>query len=604
MLNIFWALVGHSIWQAAVIVGVSWFARHDREARTRCAISRASVLLFIVAQLTTAGVLIYLEHKPAVASSTTDFVSGPIQRNPEVAKLIQGRLTTDSPILRLDDPGVRDPVRRLANLLRRHDLLIASLWSVALGYLVLRTMWGLRWVRRVTSDAEPIESTLADHFRALGLRLGLLKRAAFVACDTIAVPATTGWWHPKVLLPPYMVESVPRETLDVMVLHELAHIRWHDYPMRLLLLALTPIYAINPFFWAMRRQVTIDSEMRCDQAATAAAGVDALTYADAIVAVAESKEAALALGLGDGPLVQRIRQLKRDRARLNQPASIALVLIASCLAVASLGYVGSAVGQRIDTNRALDWVEERSVGVAMLEASGLHHANPDALNAMESALAARRDGARADDPRIVGFIDVMSLGASGDELALLIADNIRSDESDFETSIPGWRWGTARERRLLLNDLLAALNQEHGVTPRANRIARACITFAAIDQCTYGGAFATTVTRNAKVMQSLNLTAGQTERIWTAIEVMNDRRAQFEKLLPPGATTRLSTLQQSAAVAACRWSPVDQVRLVQRVGNDCSELLGAILATDGQDESTASRGPYRAAIRLIRERPN
>jgi beta-lactamase regulating signal transducer with metallopeptidase domain len=64
--------------------------------------------------------------------------------------------------------------------------------------------------------------TLADRLRMRGT-IRLLQTAR------VNTPLVIGWLRPVILVPLGMVTGLPTVQLDAILLHELAHIRRHDY---------------------------------------------------------------------------------------------------------------------------------------------------------------------------------------------------------------------------------------------------------------------------------------------------------------------------------------------------------------------------------------
>ena len=57
---------------------------------------------------------------------------------------------------------------------------------------------------------------------------------ALRVCEQLTTPALVGWLRPVILIPPAALCDLPIDYLESLLLHELAHVRRHDYLVNLL----------------------------------------------------------------------------------------------------------------------------------------------------------------------------------------------------------------------------------------------------------------------------------------------------------------------------------------------------------------------------------
>ena len=65
--------------------------------------------------------------------------------------------------------------------------------------------------------------------RDLALRTGLTRSVQLLVSALVEVPTVVGWLRPVVLVPVGALAGLSGEQLELLLLHELAHIRRHDY---------------------------------------------------------------------------------------------------------------------------------------------------------------------------------------------------------------------------------------------------------------------------------------------------------------------------------------------------------------------------------------
>jgi beta-lactamase regulating signal transducer with metallopeptidase domain len=218
-----------------------------------------------------------------------------------------------------------------------------SMSAVALGLwlagvlLVVAPVWAglrqMRWLRRTARPWRRGQTIADDRARAVSIQ----RRVAVLLHEAVAGPVTCGVRHAVILLP-LDAESWSRADLDRALVHELEHVRRHDWLTQCFARALCACYWFHPLVWITRRQIALEAERACDDAVlTASAGAtDATAYADQLVGLAKRLSAAShqpLLAMADRrDLSTRVRAL----LDANQPRGRAGTLLLTAVAAASL----------------------------------------------------------------------------------------------------------------------------------------------------------------------------------------------------------------------------------------------------------------------------
>jgi beta-lactamase regulating signal transducer with metallopeptidase domain len=120
---------------------------------------------------------------------------------------------------------------------------------------------------------------------AMSRRYRLPRPVALLQSTDASLLLTWGLLRPKILLPRGADEwSVERR--EVVLAHELAHIRRGDWALQLAAEALRTVYWFNPLVWLACRRLRHESEYACDDAVLDA-GVEATDYATHLLGVAQ-----------------------------------------------------------------------------------------------------------------------------------------------------------------------------------------------------------------------------------------------------------------------------------------------------------------------------
>jgi len=161
----------------------------------------------------------------------------------------------------------------------------------------------LRRTVSVTSGAM-FEALLAARTVA-GVRTGSLYITPLVS-----TPALFGFFAPKILLPPRL-QGADANTLRLIFLHELAHVRRLDVLVNWAAIAARSAHWFNPLVWLAMRRLSAEQELLCD--ATVLRRINATehrTYADTLLALAETA------GRAPAPLLPISADFKHMKERI------------------------------------------------------------------------------------------------------------------------------------------------------------------------------------------------------------------------------------------------------------------------------------------------
>jgi uncharacterized protein (TIGR03435 family) len=215
----------------------------------------------------------------------------------------------------------------------------AAFWfRLAGGYVVEARMRSML-VRR-----EPPE--WQEALRKLGAQIRLSRPVPLLVSALVQVPAVVGWLRPVVLVPVGALGGLPAEYLEALLLHELAHIRRHDYLVNMLQSVAEALLFYHPAIWWVSGHIRAERELCCDDVAVSASG-NALTYARALAHLESCRPSHLsaALAANGGSLADRIaRLLGQSRPAVRTGLGPVVVTIAVLLATAVYGLFGQSGG--------------------------------------------------------------------------------------------------------------------------------------------------------------------------------------------------------------------------------------------------------------------
>jgi carboxyl-terminal processing protease len=214
-------------------------------------------------------------------------------------------------------------------------------WGVGAALSLLPSTAGLLSLWRLGRSSRPlVAGPAARLLERLAGELGLSRAVRLVESEKRAVPMTWGLWRPVVLLPQGS-QSWSEECVEMVLSHELAHVKRGDFLTGLLGRLACALYWFNPLAWLAAMRIRVEQERACDDLALGR-GLDPSDYARHLLEVLSRSAArgpvhAVAPAMAStGPIEQRLRSIldpSRARARrpLTQRQAVLAALVAACV---------------------------------------------------------------------------------------------------------------------------------------------------------------------------------------------------------------------------------------------------------------------------------
>jgi beta-lactamase regulating signal transducer with metallopeptidase domain len=305
-----WTLV-HFLWQGVLVAAVyaclrSYMAEASPQARY--ALSLATLAVLAALPVVT---FIYLMGTPVAVHTITGYAAG----------------SHELPVAQQAD--FMDSLR---SLLRPMVPWTVPAWSVGVALLGFKSLAGWHRARMLTRQASHVApDAWQETVTRLASQVGVRVRVRLMVTARVAVPCVIGWLKPVILLPPAALTGLTTLQLEMVLAHELSHIRRHDYLVNLLQVAVETLLFYHPAVRWISRDARRERELCCDDSAVHACG-DALHYAHALtdLAALRSGELSPALGITGGDLTLRVERLISPHHAASAPR-LASVMLTSAL---------------------------------------------------------------------------------------------------------------------------------------------------------------------------------------------------------------------------------------------------------------------------------
>jgi HEAT repeat protein/beta-lactamase regulating signal transducer with metallopeptidase domain len=136
-------------------------------------------------------------------------------------------------------------------------------WLAGVALFSARLLTGFIALARMRRGGAPADDTVVELADACAARIGLHDTPRVIVSSGVAMPCTAGWIKPVVLLPDeYAAWS--RERLEVVLLHELSHIRRMDIVPHVLSEIARVVYWFNPLVWLAAARLRAEAERATD----------------------------------------------------------------------------------------------------------------------------------------------------------------------------------------------------------------------------------------------------------------------------------------------------------------------------------------------------
>lgn len=220
---------------------------------------------------------------------------------------------------------------------------ISLLWLVTIVILSSKLLIEIRNVNNLPMHSSISPSlALSARFDELAKQIKLAKTPKLLISLKAEVPMAIGWIKPVVLLPASMVTGLNSAQLEMLILHELAHIRRHDYLVNFLQTLIELLFFFHPCVHWIGKQMRNEREYCSDDIAVQHCG-DAIAYAHTLTDTASlcAKNhfhtiPTMAMAASGGDLKERVLRLVDHHCAPTNNTSKWLAAVSLLLALALL----------------------------------------------------------------------------------------------------------------------------------------------------------------------------------------------------------------------------------------------------------------------------
>lgn len=262
--------------------------------------------------------------------------------------------------------GNNEPLVMQLPVVQSFEQLPLFLTSASITYLALlvfpafnvfRNWRSIQRIKRYGLEKAPVSQRL--FVQKISSYLGIRKPVHVYLSSLVNSPLTIGYLKPIILLPFAALNNLTAQQVEAILLHELSHIRRHDYLVNLLLTLVHVVLYFNPFVKLFIRKMDIERENCCDEMVLQFQ-YDKIAYATALLELEKSSRSTpvLAIGAADEKhLLSRIERIvgiyKKQRFNTSHFAgalfALLLLFMVNSLIIAE---------KKVSTDRPLNYFSE------------------------------------------------------------------------------------------------------------------------------------------------------------------------------------------------------------------------------------------------------
>jgi bla regulator protein BlaR1 len=269
----------HTLWQGPVVLLVASLGDKLTRTRPQAAFTisfRGLLFMPVLAVATYYGAVAYLSNEVVAVTS------------PHTA------LDREVPIL---------PWSHLANVA------VVGIWASLAALLIVRCVLTECYLRnRLLRRSRDLDASWRERFVAILTRLGIERNMRIIVTRDEPVPLVFGWLHPIVALPEGLLARAPVDHIDLLLLHEIMHLRRRDYPVMLVQEFVRCLFFYNPAVWCLIKLINQHRELACDREVLNL-GVARRRYAAALVGLEGLRHEVMGASAGGGDLLWRVRAI-------------------------------------------------------------------------------------------------------------------------------------------------------------------------------------------------------------------------------------------------------------------------------------------------------
>lgn len=333
-----------------LIQAFSWMLIHSLWIGILLAVSTAVVLL--LTKKSSAALrynLVFVQFSVFIAACIGTFIwewnQSPMPAIAPLAGAIGGNA---SHLFNLDTATIKQFANTCISYFTANAPAVVLLWFVIFLFRSVRMMGSLVYIHRAKNKYTfPPAAYWADRVNLLCEKLQLKRGVRLLESSFVKVPMVIGHLKPVILIPVGLLAGLPAEQVEAVLLHELAHIRRHDYFVNFLQTLAETVFFFNPGLLWISSLLRDERENCCDDIALAQTK-NKTGFVQALISFKEhslyGSNRAVAFPGKKNHLMQRVTRILNNKNKTLGPAEkvffmAGIIILSAIVATAAIAQI-------------------------------------------------------------------------------------------------------------------------------------------------------------------------------------------------------------------------------------------------------------------------
>ena len=204
---------------------------------------------------------------PASAFSIFNLGKGVLPAEPQTKFAVVSPSRTPTTPIPVESPGNVAPLGIGVGVDQKIDVLktVRILWLLGLTVSLLTVLrLHRKFARRIAAVPPVGDERILSLLESCRNVMGVRRRITAVITPKLGTPAVFGFLKPRLLLPENALGKLDDRELQMIFLHELAHVKRGDVLLNWVIIIAWSLHWFNPLVWLAVRRLRADRELVCD----------------------------------------------------------------------------------------------------------------------------------------------------------------------------------------------------------------------------------------------------------------------------------------------------------------------------------------------------
>jgi bla regulator protein blaR1 len=215
-------------------------------------------------------------------------------------------------------------------------------WMLGVAVMAWRALRQWQALEHIARRCARPSSDLERMLASLAKRFGIVRSIRVLVSEQIDTPTLIGWLKPVILIPTAVALGFPRQQVELILAHELGHLRRYDHLVNLAQAVIETLLFYHPAVHWISRELRNDREVCCDRLVLRLTRGEPREYAQTLASLEELRFDAprLAVAATGGVLLDRVRRIidmpAPRLAASPRPTLAVTLLVAAAVVMAGL----------------------------------------------------------------------------------------------------------------------------------------------------------------------------------------------------------------------------------------------------------------------------